>query len=146
MRRAFLSAMLTFALAILACTAQPTLTPTPPTTDVAPTTPPPTATATATNPPPTATQVSPTPVIPTPTPIVPVGRGVYVVTASLGVRVRTGPGTSYPVVGGLAQGVVGEFFETNSGCSATECWLRIGDDRWIAARYDGETIVTYELD
>lgn len=47
--------------------------------------------------------------------------------------VRSGPGTEYPIVDSLRKG------DTVSGeITAETIWLKIGKDRWIAVRYQGE--------
>ena len=47
--------------------------------------------------------------------------------------VRSGPGTEYPIVDSLKQGM------QISGETMTETvWLKIGLDRWVAIRYQGE--------
>ena len=47
--------------------------------------------------------------------------------------VRSGPGTEYPIVDSLKRG------ELVSGrVTAETVWLKIGDGRWIAVRYQGE--------
>ena len=47
--------------------------------------------------------------------------------------VRSGPGTEYPIVDSLKQGT-----QVSGDLTAETVWLKIGLDRWIAIRYQGE--------
>lgn len=47
--------------------------------------------------------------------------------------VRSGPGIDYGIVDCVAEGSIVHEAEQNE-----TCWLRIGNNRWIAARYKGE--------
>ena len=47
--------------------------------------------------------------------------------------VRSGPGTEYPIVDSLKQGAC-----VSGMMTAETTWLKIGVNRWIAARYQGE--------
>lgn len=47
--------------------------------------------------------------------------------------VRSGPGTEYPIVDSLHQGAA-----VSGETTAETVWLKIGKNRWIAVRYQGE--------
>ena len=47
--------------------------------------------------------------------------------------VRSGPGTEYPIVDSLRQGT-----NVSGEVTAETVWLKIGTNRWIAIRYQGE--------
>ena len=47
--------------------------------------------------------------------------------------VRSGPGTEYPIVDSLTRGA-----QVTGSLTAETVWLKIGDGRWIAVRYQGE--------
>lgn len=47
--------------------------------------------------------------------------------------VRSGPGTEYPIVDSLRQGA-----NVSGEVTAETVWLKIGTNRWIAIRYQGE--------
>ena len=47
--------------------------------------------------------------------------------------VRSGPGTEYPIVDSLKQGM-----RISGDRTAETVWLRIGENRWAAIRYQGE--------
>lgn len=47
--------------------------------------------------------------------------------------VRSGPGTEYPIVDSLTRGA-----QVSGRVTAETVWLKIGDGRWIAVRYQGE--------
>ena len=47
--------------------------------------------------------------------------------------VRSGPGTEYPIVDSLRQGAA-----VSGKVTAETIWLKIGENRWIAVRYQGE--------
>ena len=47
--------------------------------------------------------------------------------------VRSGPGTEYPIVDSLKRGE-----QVSGDLTAETVWLKIGDRRWIAVRYQGE--------
>jgi TolB protein len=83
---------------------------------------------------PTATPVPPEPTT-TPTPsAIPTPSRVEGKVTAYGLNVRTGPGTAYPIVGGLSLGDVVEVV----GKNATETWLQItynGQEGWVAAAY-----------
>ncbi|MFB9732915.1 transglycosylase family protein [Ornithinimicrobium kibberense] len=64
---------------------------------------------------------------PEPTPEPPAASTSWTVTATLGANVRSGPSTSYAVVGGLAHGA------TVQGESSTNGWIRLADGRgWVS--------------
>lgn len=47
--------------------------------------------------------------------------------------VRSGPGTEYPIVDSLREGA-----SVSGEVTAETIWLKIGKDRWVAVRYQGE--------
>ena len=47
--------------------------------------------------------------------------------------VRSGPGTEYPIVDSLREGTA-----VSGEVTAETIWLKIGKDRWVAVRYQGE--------
>ena len=47
--------------------------------------------------------------------------------------VRSGPGTEYPIVDSLKQGAA-----VSGKVTAETIWLKIGENRWVAVRYQGE--------
>ena len=47
--------------------------------------------------------------------------------------VRSGPGTEYPIVDSLREGAA-----VNGETTAETVWLKIGANRWVAVRYQGE--------
>ena len=51
------------------------------------------------------------------------------VAASRGVNVRSGPGTSFPIVGGLSNGTQINVSSSSNG------WYQIGSNRWISSTY-----------
>jgi len=57
-------------------------------------------------------------------------------------NVRTGPGTYFPVASQLVRG---DLVRTE-GLAGTEVWLKIGDNRFIAARYNNQLLAELVLD
>ncbi len=51
-------------------------------------------------------------------------------------HIRSGPGIRYPVCGRLNQGTTVQEFER-----AADIWIRIGPNRWAAARFDGSRLM-----
>ena len=54
---------------------------------------------------------------------------VYKVKVNTVLNVRKGPGTNYPVVGKLKNGVMVSVYETSG------TWARIGTDKWVSMNY-----------
>jgi hypothetical protein len=85
--------------------------------------------------PPTPTSVPPTPTATTESVEEPTSENKPVVTALVGLNVRAGPGTDYPVVGRLAEGDTAEIVGRNDLATWWQIVFssNIGDRAWVAA-------------
>ncbi len=115
--------------------AKPTVTPTP-TVLVRPTaTSTPTPTATPTPTPRPAPTSAPTPVATTaPTTAVTPAASSFGVVNTDGLRVRTGPGTDYRIVGSLQRANVVTIYERKADAAGQQ-WFRIADGQWVHGGY-----------